>query len=162
MDPLYVAGNGVENGSRPLLSRRRSRVNNIRRDRDDRFPPEPSFLRLLFLPHPQPRAQLPTAFPVFLLRPPVSLLSFNSTPLPFKLYPIEQLGDELVRASTGWNVIIFVRFLATTTAAAALPLLALGRERGNEIVFYFGEWDLHTDYLCLSPKRLFQTIIFLF
>lgn len=67
---LCVAGNN-ENGSRPLLSRRRSRVNNIRRDRDDRFPPRSSFL---------PRS-ITGRLPVFLL--PSS--AFVRNPPAFKL-----------------------------------------------------------------------------
>lgn len=36
----------------------------------------------------------------------------------------EQLGDELVRASTGWNVVILVRFLPATADADAASRLA--------------------------------------
>lgn len=127
-----------ERRSRPSLGRRRSRVNNIRRDRDHRFPPEPSFL-------PSPRS-ITERLSLFV----ASSARSRSTPIPLQALPDEQLGDELVRASTGWNVIIFVRFLAT----AALPLLAVG---GGMKLF-----STSADYILVSfPSRLFQTTILL-
>lgn len=133
-----------ERRSRPSLGRRRSRVNNIRRDRDHRFPPEPSFL-----PSPRSITERLSLFVASSARSP-------STPIPLQALPDEQLGDELVRASTGWNVIIFVRFLAT----AALPLLAVG---GGMKLFSTSADGIYTRIISLFsfPSRLFQTTILL-